>query len=134
MIGFEALLLVVRVVVRIGWSGAMRDYADPSSNATAYTRVAVQIADVVAQLPLPPPDLLPLLVHAGNELNACNEWQCTGPSNTSMSSQQMATEVASFARDVAAALAPLRRGQHPSWSAGRLQLAPKLDQPLVPDG
>ena len=25
------------------WSGAMRDYADPSSNATAYTRVAEQM-------------------------------------------------------------------------------------------
>ena len=100
----------LRVVVRIGWSGAMRDYADPSSNATAYTRVAEQIADVVAQLPLPPPDLLPLLVHAGNELNACNEWRCVEPPASSSTSRRARRSAAHGRHDDAARRA-CRRAQ-----------------------
>ena len=112
----------LNVVARIGNPYAARDHADDSSR-TSYTQLGAAYARLLTSLPPPPHDAPPLYVQVGNELNACNEWQCTGPSNTSMSSQQMATEVASFARDVAAALAPLRRGQHPSWPAGRLQLA-----------
>jgi hypothetical protein len=61
----------------------------------------------------------------GNEMNACNEWHCSAPSTTLLNSSEMASEVASFARDVADALAPQRHGSplHPRWPAGRLQLA-----------
>ena len=98
------------MIVRLGWAGAMRDLSDPGSNATAYTRAAAQIAHAVRALPLPPPALLPLLLHAGNELNACNEWHCSDAPNVTMTGEEMAMEVAAFARDVAISLIPLRNG------------------------
>ena len=95
------------VIVRLGWAGAMRDYADPGTNATGFRRVAVQIAAVVDALPLPPPESGPLYVHAGNELNACNEWRCTEPANQTLSLDTRAREVAGFMSDTFAGLAAL---------------------------
>ena len=113
----------LRVVVRIGWSGAMRDYADPSSNATAYTRVAEQIADVVAQLPLPPPDLLPLLVHAGNELNACNEWRCVEPAGVVFDLATRAREVGGFMDATMTRLGALAAARNGSVSLAHASIA-----------
>ena len=44
-----------------------------------------------------------LWVHVGNEFNACNEWRCSEP-GWNMSTTAMAAEVASFYRDVQAAV------------------------------
>jgi hypothetical protein len=116
----------LNVVARIGNPWAVRDHADDSTGGhhrLSYTALAAAYGKVVASLPSPPDGFAPLHVQVGNELNACNEWQCSGPSSTSMSSAQMAAEVAGFVGDVAAAIAPLRNGTHPDWPAGRLLLA-----------
>eukprot|EP00966_Prymnesium_polylepis_P153177 3538465-Prymnesium_polylepis.1 len=88
----------LRVVVRLGWSGATRDRADPGTNRTRFTRMATDLARIVEALPLPPPDLGPLLLHAGNELNACNEWRCD-ESGTVLSMAERTAEVGGFMRD-----------------------------------
>ena len=105
----------LRVVVRLGWKGAMRNFADGGSNRTSYANAAAKLADVVAALPLPPSDQPPLLVHAGNELNACNEWRCTEPSDVVLGEDTRAAEVAGFMRDTLAALKAL-----PAAKSGRL--------------
>jgi hypothetical protein len=90
----------LRVVVRLGWKGAMRDLADQGSSSTSYKWAAAQLANVVSTLPLPPEGLGPLLVHAGNELNACNEWRCTAPSGKVLDMPTRVREVGAFMSDV----------------------------------
>ena len=59
---------------------AARDAADAGSNRTRYTGLAARVANVSAALPLPPAGRPPLLLHVGNEVNACNEWRCSAGS------------------------------------------------------
>ena len=97
----------LRVIVRLGWRGGMRDLSDSSSNCTRYSTVASNIAAVVSGLPLPPASLRPLLVHAGNELNACNEWRCSAPAGRVLNLSTIAREVGGFMADTFAAMAAL---------------------------
>ena len=108
----------LRVVVRLGWKGAMVDNADAGSNGTRYTRVAKKLALVSAALPLPPAGLGPLLLHAGNELNACNEWRCTSPAGVVKSLATRAAEVGGFMADTMDGLRAL-----PAAANGSLWLA-----------
>ena len=129
----------LRVVARIGNPYIVRDHADDAgstgNNAVPrvnYTSLAAAYARVIGSLP-PPPGGTPLYVHIGNEFNACNEWRCRAAPPAlagagvlrNMSGAFMAREVAAFSRDVAAALAPLRRrgGGRGGWAPGQLQLA-----------
>lgn len=89
----------LRVIVRLGWSGSTRQRADAGTNFTRYVGMAQALADIVAALPLPPPHLQPLLVHAGNELNACNEWRCNGPYGRVLSIADRVAEIGGFMSD-----------------------------------
>ena len=107
-----------RVVVRVGWKGAMRDYCDAQSNSTRYTHVAAQLAALVTALPLPPVQQRPLLVHVGNELNACNEWRCTTPRGAVYDVATRAREVGGFMQDTFAQLSELEAARNGSmWLA-----------------
>ena len=112
-----------RVIVRLGWSGAMRDYADEHSNRTKFTGVAQKLAAVVAVLPLPPAHLGPLLVHAGNELNACNEWRCSEPAGAVIGLTTRIREVGGFMEDTMAALSALKAAQNGSLSLAHASIA-----------
>jgi hypothetical protein len=79
----------LRVIARLGWSGAMRDYADPGSNHTRYALVAQKLAALVGQL------------------NACNEWRCTEPAGAVYNLSARAREVAGFMADTMASLVRL---------------------------
>ena len=108
----------LRVVVRLGWSGATRDLADPGSNQSRYTSMARRLARIVEALPLPPPHLGPLLLHAGNELNACNEWRCDDPGGRVLTLADRASEVGGFMSDTQDAFANLTAVQNGSvWLA-----------------
>ena len=112
----------LNVVARIGNPWAPRDHADDASH-TSFTHLAMAYGRLVSSLPPPPNGAASLHVQVGNELNACNEWQCSGPSSVNMSSAQMAQEVAAFVRDIATSLAPLRNGTgHAAWPKGRLKV------------
>ena len=119
----------LNVVARIGNPYYVRDHADDADQGTHtnYTSLAAAYARLVASLP-PPPGTKPLYVTVGNEFNACNEWRCSSSANVTMGTQTMELEVASFARHVAAALAPLRthgsgqQGLRQSWRPGQLKL------------
>jgi hypothetical protein len=113
----------LNVVARIGNPYAPRDHADDTASHSSFTELAAAYGRLVSSLPPPPDGVAPLYVQVGNELNACNEWQCTSPPSVNMSSAQMASEVAAFVRDVAAALAPLRNGSRTPWPRGRLRVA-----------
>jgi hypothetical protein len=108
----------LRVILRLGWSGAMRDYADEGSNRSRYTQVADNLSDLVHRLPLPPRSLSPLLLHAGNEVNACNEWRCSGPAGVVLDVATRAAEAGGFMADVFAAFSAL-----PATKNGSLSLA-----------
>lgn len=108
----------LRPVVRLGWYGSMRNRCDAGSNHTRYTNVAATLAAKVAAFPLPPPHLGPLYLHAGNELNACNEWKCTDPTSVTLSLEQRALEVSGFMADTMAAFQQL-----PAAMNGSLALA-----------
>ena len=108
----------LRVIARLGWSGAMRDYADRGSNFSRYTRVAEEFANTVGQMPLPPPSLQPLLVHTGNELNACNEWKCSDADRRVLDLVTRVKEVGGFMSDTFATLSTLRAAKNGSlWLA-----------------
>ena len=112
----------LNVVARIGNPWAPRDHAHDASH-TSFGALAAAYGRLVSSLPPPPDDAAPLHVWVGNELNACNEWQCSGPPSVNMSSAQMAQEVAAFVRDVVASLAPLHNGSgHVAWPAVRLRV------------
>ena len=113
----------MRVVVRLGWSGNMRDMADAGSNRTRYTAVASALAAVVDGLPLPPPALQPLLVHAGNEVNACNEWRCSSPVGEVVPITTIASEAAGFMQDTGAALSALPATRRGNLSIGHASVA-----------
>jgi hypothetical protein len=99
----------LRVVARLGYPYTIRDHADDAASTHKnYTSLAAAYRRVISALPLPPGGEL-LYVQVGNEFNACNEWRCSGPTNTSMSRKQMAAEVAAFASAVADALKPMRQ-------------------------
>jgi hypothetical protein len=99
----------LNVVARIGNPYTIRDHADDSTRGS-FRQLASAYARLVASLPAPPAGSRPLYVQVGNELNACNEWHCSSPPNVTMTGEEMAMEVAAFARDVAISLIPLRNG------------------------
>lgn len=117
----QAYSLRLRPIVRLGWLHAARDAADAGSNRTRYTGLAARVANVSAALPLPPAGRPPLLLHVGNELNACNEWRCSAGSEGAggtLSLAARAAEVAGFMADTLGALRAL-----PAAQGGRLLLA-----------
>ena len=130
----------LNVIARIGNPYVVREHADDAAakSFTNYTSLAAAYARLIGSLPPPPAQAdgstTPLYVTVGNEFNACNEWRCTASavSDGVMSSEQMQREVAAFARDVAAALAPLRRIGSGRWRAGQLRLGvPPLPPTLL---
>lgn len=113
----------LRVIVRLGWSGAMRDLADVGSNSTRYTQVADNLKRLVERLPLPPKSLSPLLLHAGNEVNACNEWRCSGPAGRVLDVATRAAEAGGFMADTFAAFSKLLATRNGSLSLAHASLA-----------
>lgn len=113
----------LRVILRLGWSGAMRDMADTDTNRTRYTTAAQILSAVVSRLSLPPPSLGPLLVHAGNELNACNEWRCSNTTGAVLSLTERAAEVAGFMHDSLTALSALEAAHNGSLSVAHASIA-----------
>lgn len=110
----------LNVVARLGNPYVVRDHADDSTRRS-FRQLGAAYARLVASLPAPPATSRPLYVQVGNELNACNEWHCSDAPNVTMSGEEMAKEVAAFARDVAISLIPLRNGSvSPNFAAAVL--------------
>lgn len=108
----------LRVVVRLGWAGDMVESADAGSNGTAFGAVGSELAALVASLPLPPAALGPLLVHAGNELNACNEWRCAAPAGLVKDLATRAREVGGFMASAMTSLSQIPAARNGSvWLA-----------------
>ena len=105
-----AYSLGIRPIVRLGQNARnYRNFSDDPATRLGYTKLAALYKNYVAALPLPPAGGASgpaLHIVLGNEENICVEWQCHESPPLSNATQWTA-EVATWSRDILAALRPL---------------------------